>query len=578
MIIFKYNLKKYFRTVSTWVLTILILIVSIATTLLFSSLANNGHALGHQDFFNFQKEMVIATFASVTPFLVFITALFAAFKSVQLFRDEINEGSLLLVISKPISRKKLLIFKWLSLISIFFVFILPSIFVQMWIFLNYFHGHAIHMTIIAGLLGELFVVFIFFCLFSSIALIVSLRLGVKSVIGLSFAITILVVISGSIQQLTYHPQFGSAIASTDPNNDIDKVSKLWNIPSSTSSTTSTAPKMYIKTSDKKPIFNKLWPLDLKYQISQMSNLFLKDDTQNYGNGFNRLMRVKSSSSANFEQYKNTLFLGDDSQASGKFINQYFTDHNFKTSTIGAYLKPAMSDAQAYLNSVLSTYKPVDGKNHTAYTLPINLESFSTYDNAKYAKSAQLFNDVASDSSITDAIYNFKFDIRTERDPINGIPDLKDSQIIHYNANTIFNMLLNYNMSNAAAYMIVNKRVDFYNFRFTKQAIFSTSLQSLSIIKVNKTNIKKSPIHTIYNPWSSSHLYIRSLLQTYNDNKDPKSKLVIKSTDQLSAFDQYFYNVKYTNYINPYVLSTGYFIIAIGLLPLTYWLFSRSDFN
>ncbi len=544
------------------------------TTYIFTHNSSIGWGKHNQEWKDDNMRSVIYVYTLVSPLLVMVIALFASFKSVQLFRDEINEGSLLLVISKPISRKKLLIYKWLSLITIFVIFILPILLTQTILVSIYIKYPPAQHLIILGALGELFVATIFFCLFSSIALIISLRLGVKSVIGLAFGATLLVVISNSIQTYTYKPQF-TIINSSNTNENMhysngNPFTTQWNV-ANNDSTKTKVPLVYSKTSDKKPLFNKLWPLDLNYQISQMSNLFLHSNKYNtiLTNGVNHIMKVKNAHHIELNNFSNSFFMKEDIRKKAELIINYFNTQLQGNTTITNYLALALVDAQTYLNATLQNYKAIDSRSHNPYEINITLKNFATYQKAKYAASAKLFTNIASNMTTLKYLWTISnvsnYNSGARNRPF--LPINSDPTTISYDANTIFNILLNYQMSVKNARLMISKKVYLYD-------------GGEFHIKSGSSKTGNDDSNTTYQPWSNVRVWITALLSTYNNLHDASynNRIKLKNSDPLANFDQYFYRVTFKNYANPYILSFGYLGISIALIPLTYWWFSRSDFS
>ncbi len=589
MVIFKYNLKKYFRTVSTWILLLFGIAITVLVSMVFTNSWPVNSTVHNSAWSNGNIDAVTNVYIFVTPILVVIIAIFAAFKSVQLFRDEINEGSLLLLVSKPISRKRILIQKWFSLITIFIIFITPILVTQTIILLHFINYQPAYKMIWWGLLGELFVTTAFFALLSSVSLIISLRLGVKSVLGLSFACTLLMVISSSIQTLSYHSQFTFADPEIRTNSEsAGSYSRSWNLKTNK---TSTLPSFFVKHSDKKPLFNKLWPLALGYQINQMNSLFIKDRTskQNqpmYENGYNKMMKVKTSTSINFNDYNNSLFLSKYSQHAVKDFTNYFNNNNYtntdtgKTDIISDYLSQPLADAQTYLTAKLKQYTPPSNIANLR-VLSLTLNDFKT----SYPASAAKFFNVASTPKIYTYFWNYKFDYdrysHWKNQDFNRTPAPNSKPTNEYNANSIFNLLLNYHISKTSAQVIIDKKIDYFVFEKLNKYNGNKDLYNYNNLRFKQDFTNSSIDHkTIYETWANSHALADSLVAKYNNIKqlDNEHKLVTTTNSDLAIFNKYFYKVKFENYVNPYLLSIFYLGMAGGLVPLTYWWFSRSDFS
>ncbi len=580
MIIFKYNLKKYFRTVSTWVL----LFLGIGLVSLFSLTFTNTWPINsttHNLFWeDSNKKAVLNIYTLLTPVLVILIALFAAFKSVQLFRDEINEGSLLLVISKPISRKRILMQKWLSLITIFGIFILPILATQTTIMLIFIKYRAAHHLIWLGLMGEFFVLIVFFLLISSLALMLSLRLGVKSVLGLSFACTILVAVSNSVQMFTYHSQFQIINSKkSDVRFGAPIISKEWNI---TNNSVDPVPNFYAKTSSKKPLFNKLWPFSLDYQISQMSSMFLNpksiSNNSGYDNDYKKIVKVKSAQEVDFTKYENTLFLNINSDNFSKSLTNYINNNNYNNVKISDYLAPTLVNAKIYLADKIQSYNAAKPNN----ILKLTLKDFATYNNGSFKTSAAKFSTIITDMNLFHFIWDFKFSSSNDHDgnsdaPTNMHPTHNSSATNAKNANSLFNWYLNYNMGTENAKNILTKKID--NLVFANEDYSDgDSLLNFYFDNISNGRINGSDSMIIYNPWERPINFISTIMNQYDYFNNIDSNKDIDMNAPLSSFNKYFYQVKFENYANPYVLSCLYLGITIGIVPLTYLLFKRNDFS
>ncbi len=588
MIIFKYNLKKYFRTVSTWIL----LFLGIGLVGLFSLIFTNTwpvNSTNHNLFWeDSNKKAIFNTYLLLTPILVVIISLFAAFKSVQLFRDEINEGSLLLVISKPISRKRILMQKWFALITIFGIFILPILATQTTIMLIFIKYRAAHHLIWLGLMGEFFVLIVFFLLISSLALMLSLRLGVKSVLGLSFACTILVVISNSVQMFTYHNQF--TIVNSKKGKfgfgGLGTISQQWNL---TNNSVNNVPKIYVKTSKKKPLFNKLWPFSLDYQISQMSSMFLNEKSVNnndgYTNGYKRMMKVKSTQEVNFTKYANSFFLDQKSTKFSTYVTNYLNNNNYNGVKISDYLAPALEDAQIYLTNKIKSFTPAKPNDIRNNTLELTFNDFETYNGGAFKNSAAKFMSVISNSNLARFIWNFKFSDGSGGDDYNPFPshdqhpDKNSPKTNAENANSFFNWILNYHMSKTNAQSFLDKGIG--NIVFQKDKYHDKGISNIIdfyIDDLDNGQINGYSSKHIYNAWDRPINFVWTLMHEYKIVNDLNLNSKIDLNVPLSSFNKYFYQVKFENYANPYVLSFLYLGITIGIVPVTYLLFKRNDFS
>ena len=101
MVIYQYTLLKYFKSPSTWIIICISMFMTAIITL-----------LGYPNLLSY----------IITIILIF-GSIFFAFKGSQTFKDEIEDGTFLVILSKPKSRIKIILFKWLSLLTMCAIFV-----------------------------------------------------------------------------------------------------------------------------------------------------------------------------------------------------------------------------------------------------------------------------------------------------------------------------------------------------------------------------------------------------------------------------------------------------------------------
>lgn len=120
MKIFRYAFLKQIKSISTYVFLCLTIISSALILWGFSNIISD---IDDFDIY-FLKQLVkipvsfYVIFLYMTFMIIFI--LFITFKSLQIFRDEMDYGTLLIFSSMPFSRLKLIVQKWLSLQTVCF--------------------------------------------------------------------------------------------------------------------------------------------------------------------------------------------------------------------------------------------------------------------------------------------------------------------------------------------------------------------------------------------------------------------------------------------------------------------------
>lgn len=199
MPIFRYTFKKMLVSPSTWVIFILTLLtLSLGWGLIASNISNIPN-------FNWTSEVLKIFYLSgwkTIAFFAFISLMLLIFigvKSVQVFRDEIEDGTLLILVSKPISRNRIWMEKWLSFQVIVVSYIFFSIFLASIVLMMPGIGTP---KLFVLLLPYLFILFgialIFDLIFTSVVLLISLVLNAKATIAIMIIIAALTNIFASV--------------------------------------------------------------------------------------------------------------------------------------------------------------------------------------------------------------------------------------------------------------------------------------------------------------------------------------------------------------------------------------------
>ena len=204
MAIYNYTMKKYLKAPSTYVISIIsfIIVFVVGAYLPYT----------HLDYTTTPEEyakLVIVVVSSITLFMSLFTSIFAGFKAATMFKDEVENGTFLVVLSKPISRTRLIIVKWLALQTIILLYTFMVAFVFMTGTLIFDKGSTIKDLKLAGI-GTLssrivevsiyiwLIMFLIGFIFSSISLLLSTRLSVGATIGISIGLGLVVPITSMI--------------------------------------------------------------------------------------------------------------------------------------------------------------------------------------------------------------------------------------------------------------------------------------------------------------------------------------------------------------------------------------------
>lgn len=211
MIVYKTTMIKFLKSPSTYiplVLTLLIaLTIGVVLPFWFLDLKNPNVNRIYIDF-------VYSSVITIAPATTLVSASFVAYKAIQIYKQEIEDGSFLVLISKPISRSKILIQKWMAMICL----ILSYIFIIM-----FFYAISVYIFdpgdklenlamqplkdniwIVALILAMIIFVLSFF--FSSIAMLLSTKFSSIATIATITAIGAVIPVSALIPTFTNSPE------------------------------------------------------------------------------------------------------------------------------------------------------------------------------------------------------------------------------------------------------------------------------------------------------------------------------------------------------------------------------------
>lgn len=195
MPIFRYTIKKMLLTPSTWI----ILLITIAFITLFNTLllvSFNNLNLTAQEIFN----PYLISWKSVMFFLFLglMLFIFIAIKATQVFRDEIDDGTLLILVSKPVSRTRIWTEKLFALQTTILLFMFFSIFVSsIFIAIPGLGSGAIYSKMFPYMWILFAVGIIFDLIISSTAILLSLVMNAKAIVAIMIGFAALVNILSS---------------------------------------------------------------------------------------------------------------------------------------------------------------------------------------------------------------------------------------------------------------------------------------------------------------------------------------------------------------------------------------------
>ncbi len=577
MTIFKYSLKKYYFSLSTWLFILMGIILVSGITLSFIS-------QGHNNFLHINnvadnKSAVLSVYILLTPIIAAFSSIFLVYKVVQLFRDSQDDGTMLLIITKPISRKKILFYKWLSLAAVFMIYLIIILGIQTSLLLTFAKYPNYQNDIFKGLIGEVITLFICFLISSQILIMLSLKFGFRSLLGITFIATVGFSTISILQTTSYKPTYDLDTPTVELQNDdttnnmprfYHNLSTMWN---SNNDQITKLPQLSFKTNTKHFALNKKWQFNTQYQMGRMSSMFLLKNyqiNQNLKQGIKSLVKITSVKQANFDNYQNNLFLDADSHTTVNNIERYFNNSKYSNMSIDDYLKPALKDAQRYFDNVINNFKP---NNNDYNTINISIVNFHNYNSGEFSNSANKFINIMNQPKVLAHLWNLEFGNEKVNKTNYNYNYPKDISY-NYNANTLFNILLNYHMHKSGFVNLSKKKITKINFWNNMNFLNDDKQANLDNLFLRNNNQEKN----MYIPWQSFTYFSDSLISNLIETNNPNGKSTIPDNITPHQLNKYFYQITYQDFANRYLLTGFYLILGITLLPVSYWWFKRSDFD
>lgn len=210
MPIFRYTFKKILVSPSTWVIFVLsTFILGLCWVLPVALVIPN-----LDDGVEITKDFVLSGFLEMwkllafTGFIGLMLIIFIGIKGTQIFRDEIDDGTLLILVSKPISRNRIWAEKWLSFQATIVGYIFLVIFFAGILLVVPGIGQPIIYLTLLPYMGILFgIALLFDLIFTSIILLLSLVINGKATVALAVGFAALMnIFSLSIDPIITIPQ------------------------------------------------------------------------------------------------------------------------------------------------------------------------------------------------------------------------------------------------------------------------------------------------------------------------------------------------------------------------------------
>lgn len=213
--IYKYTFKKYLKAPSTWIITLIsIFIAGFLGGYLPSTIVDTQGADATTDY-AMQSIMVVS---QITSFLAIFVSVFAGFKASAMFKDEVEDGTFLVILSKPIVRSKIIFGKWLALQSMMLLYTFATILTFVLTTVAFDKGGEIvgltqmgvktlssQIALVGLLMWSVLMVIGF--IFTSIGLLLSTKLSSSATVGISIALGVVIPVTSLVAMFTVKPAY-----------------------------------------------------------------------------------------------------------------------------------------------------------------------------------------------------------------------------------------------------------------------------------------------------------------------------------------------------------------------------------
>lgn len=207
MPIYKTTLIKFLKSFSTWFpLGVTLLIVALIGAILPFLFLD----LQAPSVIQTYKLYIVASVTTIGSATSIVSATFASYKAIQIYKQEIEEGTFLTLVSKPINRRKIIFEKWLALFTIISLYVIILISFYVFLVLIIDPGPQIANLDILPIRDQIFaiggilmvIILILTLMFSSIALILSSKISSSATIALVAGLGAIIPITGLIPTFT----------------------------------------------------------------------------------------------------------------------------------------------------------------------------------------------------------------------------------------------------------------------------------------------------------------------------------------------------------------------------------------
>lgn len=636
MPIFKYTLIKYLKAKSTWIIAAIsgLLIGFLLGGLVpFSTIdpTSSNAAVKY-------TTTVVSTIAGVTAFLSIFASVFAGFKAASMYKDEVEDGTFLVILSKPMKRSSIIFFKWLALQTVIFGWALFTVICFVSGIAAFDKGYKIEglkqlgvdtvtsqIPLVGGFI--LLILFVTGLIFSSIGLLLSTKLSVGSTIGISIALGIIIPITSLVgvflkaeafkplknsEFLQQQKKFEVMSNPTSPiaaqaSEVVQKIQELEN-----SEQVKRIYKLGVATGDTDK-YSWAWVIDLQYQITQLSAFasekvipaaakeYAQDmnstSTAAPGQGSQKNTSTKViKTQALLNEFDNSLIVKDLGETLNKYLNTDKTGGKMiETSVKG--LMTAMStnvgeevkSVSAFDRTLLKSIVDKASAHTTQGTIPSWMSSMNDTSPITVGNIVELFGKVYTDANYNELLNYAKF----EQDPKAGDAATDWDDWFKYQINKLTPNLVTElasvkftplgNITQANLRELVKSFGDLVvklNNPITSFFVKDTNLKSATTNILNKEftyTVNGQQVRETYEEAAKKFISSSAVLGKYSNQLSPKDlEAVIELVS--ASMSGNLSEIKSVDYVNKNGLLAAYIIIALALVPIAYWVVKKQDFR
>ncbi len=621
MAIYKYTLIKYMKAKSTWIIALISGVVIgflLGGLVPFTTIDVNSSSAATD-----YTITIISTIAGVTSFLSIFASVFAGFKASSMYKDEVEDGTFLVILSKPMRRSSIIFFKWLSLQTVIFGWAIFTVICFISGIAAFDKGYKIEglkelgvstVTSQLPIVGAyvLIILFVTGLIFSSIGLLLSTKLSVGSTIGISIALGIIIPITSligvflkkdSFKVLTNRElalQERSFQALDGLNNPLAPVAKQIH-DFQNSASLENIYKLGVSTGSTN-MYNWAWIIDLNYQISQLSTFAsgqvipeaAKEYAQNVsdassnapGNGGKKIqsttvikaMADHLDSSEIVKDLKDALdqyftLGGQMADSSTQALQTALSTNYGLTVNVPSIDRTLLTSIWQKANVAAPTGAPawmqnaVNGGTIISVKDIVDLMQF-VYADADY-KELVKFSEYEQDPSAANSVNWLKYQVN--KMVKNLVTDLSSAKLVAPSDP----LLSRFNLKDLVK--TYGATLEKLNNPVTAFFIKEDNLRSATNDILGKEFKMPDGSSTTYETAARDALGSSTLLGGYASllsTKDLDAVVQIISASMAGKLNE----VKTVDYVNKNALLAGYIVVALALVPIAYWVVKKQDFR